>query len=400
MEEAHLFRKLLLSLGLVFSLSTLANAQGGEPIRIGLLTADTGMFAFFQSHYTDAAKLAVEHVNNNGGILGRKVELVIQGHNGGLQAVLVAAQKLAEQDKALFIFGFATSAMSMAVAPRVTAWNTILLDSSASIDELTTKQCNKNYFRTINTNEMAINLFQGIVEEKGYKTWQVLANDQETMHSFTARFGKMLEAIGGRIVNSAFAPVGTPDWGSYISQLSAKPTEALIVFAGAGGDALTIPKQAKQFGLFGKYKLVLSVLLTNDIVLEAQGDSTVGLYTSLSYSTQMPGDKNATFVKLYNERYKRPPSFLAAEQWQAVEVMKAAIEKAGKVDVAAVREALLGLKTTTIMGDVEMRGSDHQLQRPMALVQIESAGEGKATMALRKIEPASKILPASTVNCN
>ncbi|HKS20139.1 MAG TPA: ABC transporter substrate-binding protein [Bradyrhizobium sp.] len=395
-----MLKKLLLGLAIALSLPTLAKAQGGEPIRIGLLTADTGMFAFFQSHYTDAAKLAVENLNNNGGILGRKVELIIQGHNGGLQAVLLAAQKLAEQDKALFIFGFATSAMSMAVAPRVTAWNTIFLDSSASIDELTTKQCNKNYFRSINTNEMAINLFQSIVEEKGYKTWQVLANDQETMHAFTARFAKMLESIGGRIVNSAFAPVGTPDWGSYISQLSAKPTEALIVFAGAGGDALTIPKQAKQFGLFAKYKLVLSVLLTNDIVLDAQGDSTVGLYSSLSYSTQMPGDKNATFVKLYTDRYKRPPSFLAAEQWQAVELMKAAIERAGTTDVESVRKALLGLKASTIMGDVEMRASDHQLQRPMALIQIESAGEGKAAMALRKIEPASKVLPAATVDCN
>ena len=395
-----MFKKLLLCFAIVLSLPTLARAQGGEPIRIGLLTADTGMFAFFQSHYTDAAKLAVENVNKNGGILGRKVELVIQGHNGALPAVLVAAQKLAEQDKAVFIFGFATSAMSMAVAPRVTAWNTIFLDSSGSIDELTTKQCNKNYFRSINTNEMALNLFQGIVEEKGYKSWQVLANDQQSMHSFTERFAKMLEPIGGRIDNAVFAPVGNPDWGSYMSQLLAKPSEALMVFAGAGGDSLTIPKQAKQFGLFSKYKLVLSVLLTNDIVLEAQGDSTVGLYTSLSYSTEMPGDKNAAFVKLYTERYGKPPSFLAAEQWQAVEVMKAAIERAGTTDVEAVRKAMLGLKTTTIMGDVQMRSADHQLERPMALVQIESAGEGKAKMALRKIEPASKVLPAPTVDCN
>ena len=395
-----MLKRLLLCFAIVLSLPTLARAQGGEPIRIGLLTADTGMFAFFQSHFTDSAKLAVENLNNNGGILGRKVELIIQGHNGSLPAVLVAAQKLAEQDKAVFIFGFSTSAMSMAVAPRVTAWNTIFLDTSGSIDELTTKQCNKNYFRAINTNEMAINLFQGIVEEKGYKTWQVLANDQETMHSFAARFAKMLEKIDGRIVNAVYAPVATPDWGSYISQLLAKPTEALIVFAGAGGDSLNIPKQAKQFGLFGKYKLVLSVLVTNDIVLDAQGDSTVGLYTSLSYSTQMPGEKNAAFVKLYNDRYGKPPTFFAAEQWQAVEVMKAAIERAGTTDVEAVRKAMLGLKTTTIMGDVEMRAADHQLMRPMALVQIESAGEGKAKMALRKIEPASKILAPPTVECN
>ena len=166
-----------------------------------------------------------------------------------------------------------------------------------------------------------------------------------------------------------------------------------------GADAVTLAKQGKQFGFFSKYKLVLSSAFTNDVVLPAQGDSTAGVYTAIPYTPKMPGDKNAAFAKLFQERYKRPPSFIEGEQWQGIELMKAAIEKAGTTDVEAVRKALLTLKTNTIMGDVEMRPSDHQLLRPIALMQIEAVGDGTATQGLRKIEPASALIPEATVKC-
>lgn len=394
-----MLKKLLLGFGIAVSLSTLVNAQGGEPIRIGLLTVDTGTFAFLRPNFTEPSELAVETINNSGGILGRKVELVVQSHSGTPAAALVAAQKLAQQDKALFMYGFNTGAMSAALAPRVAAWDSILLDTNSTFDDLTTKACNKNYFRTVNTDEMSVNMLKTVLEESGHKTWQILANDFVTGHAFADRFKAAVEKSGGTVLSSTFAPVNTPDWGSYISQLSAKPADGLALLI-VGSDAVTLAKQAKQFGFFGKYKLVLSSHFTNEMVLDAQGDSTVGLYTAMAYSTEMPGDRNAAFVKLYTERYKRPPTFVAAEQWQAIEVMKAAIEKAGTTDVEAVRKALLGLKTKTITGDVEMRASDHQLLRPLGLVQVEAAGEGKAKMALRKIEPAAKLLPASTLTCD
>ena len=391
-----MLKKLLLTVGLMLFTSVIANAQ--EPIKIGLLIVDSGPFAFFQSHYTDPSKLAVETINAKGGVLGRKLELVVQSHAGTPASALIAAQKLAQQDKVLFLFGFNTGPMSAALQQRVNTWDTIFLDAHSNFDDLTTKNCNKNYFRSSSTDGMFVNILKSLMKESGLKTWQILANDFATGHAFGDKIKAAVEENGGTVTSATYVPINTPDWGSQISQLSAKPAEGLAMFI-VGADAVTLAKQGKQFGFFSKYKLVLSSAFTNDVVLPAQGDSTAGVYTAIPYTPKMPGDKNAAFAKLFQERYKRPPSFIEGEQWQGIELMKAAIEKAGTTDVEAVRKALLTLKTNTIMGDVEMRPSDHQLLRPIALMQIEAVGDGTATQGLRKIEPASALIPEATVKC-
>lgn len=392
-----MLKKLLLTVGLVLSASVFASAQEREPIKIGLLTVDSGPFAFFQSHYTDPAKLAVETINAQGGVLGRKLELVVQSHAGTPASALIAAQKLAQQDKVLFLFGFNTGAMSAALQQRVGAWDVIFLDAHSNFDDLTAKNCNKNYFRSVSTDGMAVNALKSQMKESGAKTWQILASDFVTGHAFGERLKAAVKESGGTLMSETYVPINTPDWGSQISQLSAKPADGLAIMV-VGSDAVTLAKQGKQFGLFTKYKSVVSANFTNDIVLPAQGDATVGVYTSLSYSPKMPGAKNAAFAKMFEERYKHPPSFLEGEQWQAIELMKAAIEKAGTTELEPVRKALLTLKTNTILGDVEMR-SDHQLVRPVAVVQIEAGGSGTGVMALRKIEAASVVLPPPSINC-
>ncbi len=396
-----MFRKLL-ALGILAAAAQIhaqAPASNTGPIRIGLMTVDSGPFAFFQSHLIDPVKYAVEQFNAAGGVLGgRKFEVVIQAHAGTPAGALATAQKLVQEGNAPFLTGFNTSSMSLALAPRLAAWNAILIDASTTSDELVSKTCNLNYFHASTTDSMAANLLRSVLKSSGAKTWNLIAPDYAMGHDFNKRFSSVVQELGGTVQTAVFAPLGTADFGSHISQLAAKPADGLAVVV-IGADAMAFAKQQKQFGLFPKFKTVVSSNFTNDIVLGAQGDTTVGAWSSTSYSPEMPGPKNAAFVKAWIERFKRPPSYIEADNYQAMEVLKAAIEKAGSSDPTAVRKALAGLKTTTIMGDVEMRAADHLLVRPMALIQVESAGEGKGKMALRRVEPATTVTPPPAMNC-
>jgi branched-chain amino acid transport system substrate-binding protein len=104
-------------------------------------------------------------------------------------------------------------------------------------------------------------------------------------------------------------------------------------------------------------------------------------------------------VKSFEERYKRKPTYIDADSYLAFQLVHQAILKAGTTDVSAVRAALSGLKATTLVGDVEMRAADHQLLRPLIVVQATQAGEGKGEITLRSTLPRDVIQPAVSPAC-
>lgn len=371
--------------------------QAQETIKVGLLTVDSGPFAIYMNHTVEPAVFAVEQLNAQGGALGRKYELVTQAYNGTPAGAVAAVGRLAQQNVS-FISGFSSSAVVLAVGPKLAGFNALLIDATGQSDELTQKSCQQNYFRVTANDSMNVNALREIVRKSGLKTWNLMMPDYATGHDFAKNFGAAVADMGGSIGVTVFAPLATTDFGGYISQLVAKPAEGLaVVFPGAG--AVALAKQQKQFGLFAKFKMVVSANFTSDLVIDAQGDSTVGVLTPLTYSWEMPGELNATFVKAWEQRHKRKPIYSDADNVQIYALLNAAILKAKSTDVAAVRAALSGLKMTSALGDVEMRAGDHQLSRSMVVAQVVAAGEGKGALKLQSIEPAAVVMPPVSAEC-
>ncbi len=170
-----------------------------------------------------------------------------------------------------------------------------------------------------------------------------------------------------------------------------------MYYPSSGGIALV--KQQQAFKLFEKYKTVLSASMVNEILIGAHGDASVGLWSAQSYFWSMPGDRNAAFVKAFEARYKRKPTYIDADAYMSFELVHQAILKAKSADVPAVRAALSGLKASTVVGDVEMRAADHQLLRPLVVVQAAKASEGKGEIVMKSIEPTAQIAPPVSSEC-
>ncbi|HEY4068135.1 MAG TPA: ABC transporter substrate-binding protein [Burkholderiaceae bacterium] len=394
-----MIRKFLAVASAALALASLqAPARAADPIKVGVMLVDSGPLAFILPFYTEPAKLAVEIINAQGGALGRPFEIVTQTHSGTPAGAVTVATKLVQQDGVSFLTGFNTSAAVLALGPKLASLNALLLDGNTTGDDQTGKNCQANYFRSSSSDGMAMNVLRAVVKSSGGKTWNLIVPDYSMGHDFAKRFKGLVEEQGGALQTAVFAPAGTTDFGSFISQLAAKPADGLGVVV-LGTDGIAFAKQQQQFGLFAKFKTVVSSNFTNDIVLPSQGDTTVGAYAAQAYAPSMPGEKNAAFVKAFEARFKRPPNYIEADTYQVYELLQAAINKAKSTDVAAVRAALAGLKTTTIFGDVEMRAADHQLVRPMALLQIAKAGDGKGQAVVRAIEPAATITPPASPDC-
>lgn len=381
---------------MTLALSFRASAQAPEPIKIGVLTIDSGTFASIQPLFVEPIKFAVEQFNKEGGVIGRKFEVVMQAAATPASA-LPAVQRMVRQDGVHFVSGFTNSSVALALGPRMAAMNALLLDGASQTDGANTT-CNSHHFRGAATDGAVANTLRQVMVDSGIKNWNVIVSDYALGRAFERRMTQIVDGLGGKVRTTVIAPMANTDFGAQISLLASNPAEGLAVHV-VGNDAITFAKQQKQFGLFDRYKTIVSANFTTDPVLAAQGDSTVGLYSSASYSPEMLGAKNEKFVREWKSRYNRTPNYFEADVYQMMEVFKAAIQKAGSADVEAVRKAMRGLKVDTIMGSTEMRAADQTLVRPMVLVQVESAGAGTARFALRRTLSAAEVTPAPTVDC-
>jgi branched-chain amino acid transport system substrate-binding protein len=230
------------------------------------------------------------------------------------------------------------------------------------------------------------------------QSWDLMMADIAVGHDSAKLFSAAAEARGAKVNKTLFAPITASDLGSYVAQLADKPAEGLFTYYPSSG-GITFIKQQAPFKLFQKYKMVLSSSMVNEILIGAHGDASVGMWSAQSYFWTLPGETNASFVRAFEKRFNRKPTYIDADAYLAFQLVHQAILKAGSTDLSAVRNALAGLKATTIVGDVEMRAADHQLLRPLFVVQATKAGEGKGEITLRSTINRDVIEPAGNTEC-
>ncbi len=368
-----------------------------EPIRIGLLTIDSGPFSTYASLAETGARAAVDILNAEGGALGRRFELVVQAHSGTPAAAIQAATRLAQQGKVSMITGQTLGSHSLALIPRLEQLNVLLIDSYATTADMLTRVCSPNYFRVSVPDPVTTRMMQDYVRSSGAKTWNLISADYASGHSFAKAFGELVTGLGGAMQQTHFSPLGTTDFGSYITQMSRGADGLLVqVFM---SDGQSFAKQARQFGLFDRYKLILGNGFATDFQLEAHGDNVLGVVNALSWTPELPGARNATYVKEFVLRNKRRPFYTDSDLMAVMEVFRAGVVKAGGTEPARVRKALEGLKVDTIFGNVEMRAADHHLIRPHGMAQVVRARNGGLTFEQKVMKPGPEIYPAAAPEC-
>jgi branched-chain amino acid transport system substrate-binding protein len=374
-------------------------ASAQESVKVGVLLIDSGPLAGLKESQTNAVNLAIEHVNAAGGVMGKKLEADFITYPGTPDTAVDGATRAIQKNGAVFITGMDTSAVSPALAAKLPALKALMLEVFAQADGLTGKGCSTNLFRVNVSDSIIMGAVKDFLKTQGVKKWDILAVDYAAGRDAADKFKTLVAGLGGSVGKVLFAPSGTADFGAKISELGNDPAEGLFVTI-FGSDAINLAKQQQQFGLFKKYKMVLGNSFVIPQVLPAMGESVLGVYQPLGFVPGFPGAKAEAFVKAWKEKYNgQLPPYTAADQYAAIELMAAALNKAKSTDVNALRSALEGLKATTVLGDVEIRAGDHQTIRPMAINQIVTGSEGKPTYEIKKIEAGSDIIPAVDPAC-
>ena len=359
-------------------------AAAQEPIRIGVMNDQSSVYADFQGKGSVlAAQMAVE--DYGGRAAGRRVEVVMADHQNKPDVGSVIARKWLDQDGVDLIVDLPNSAVALAVNEIVRQKNKVMIGSGAGTSELTGSKCSPNTVHwTYDTWAYGHSLAKAVMQ-RGGKTWFFITADYAFGHDLERQATDQLTKDGGKVVGGVRAPLGTPDFSSFLLQAQASGAQ-VVALAVAGGDTTTSLKQAAEFGLPAKQSMVSLIFTLNNV-------PALGLKASQGVLTVNPfywdmNEETRAFSRRFQKRAHNGamPNDMQAGVYSAVLHFLKAVDKVGGAgDGKAVVAAMKAMPTDDpLFGKGRIREDGRKLH-PMYLLQVKSPEESKGDWDYYKV---------------
>ena len=286
--------------------------------------------------------MAVDEINQGGGIDGRRIDVVIEDDGGSPERAASLAGKLIDEDKIVAIIAGGTSGNSRAAAPKAQSAKIPLISSSATDPAVT--QVGDYIFRAC-----FVDAFQGEVMAR-FASNSLKAKKAAILFDFNSPYSRGLtdyfelsfSKLGGSIVGKLTYTQGDVDFKGQLSTIKQAEPDVIYI-PGYYGDVALIAKQARLAGLN-------QPLLGGDgwdapELWQLGGDSLNGSFITTHYSADDPSPPIQKFVHEYKQRYGNlQPDAHAALAYDAMRVLADAITRAHSTDPAKLREALAQTK--------------------------------------------------------
>ena len=363
-----LLRVLTMLLALALAVPMAAEAQ--KPIKVGMPIPLSGPPALFGDPASKGAQMYVDELNAKGGVLGRKVELIIRDSKADANEAVRVAREMILKDNVDFLVGTLTSAEGPAVSVVAKENKIVFIAPIPKTDQLTAPDKLHPYvFRVAANTTMEGRSAAEIVAKWPVTKVATIAFDyaygQDVTKAFVEHMKKIKPSV--QIVDQQWPKLGEQDYNPFINAQMAKKPEA-IVSSIWGGFFVTYAKQAKALGMFDavKYNFIgLGEAATPETTKSMGADYPVGIWGN-SYDAFYWGETAAH--REYTERLSKYlkdeyPSSWAIQGYIGMQFLIEAIKKAGSTDSDKVAKALLGLTIDTPIGKQTIREKDHQANR-------------------------------------
>lgn len=339
---------------LVFTM-VVTPAFAKETIKVGAILAVTGPAAFLGAPEEKTLLMMVEEINKKGGIKGKQIELIIKDSGASPEKALSFAKQLIEEDKVLAIIGPSTSGETMKIKSVAEEGKTILVSCAAA--EVIVNPVAKYVFKTPQMDRDAvIKIFQQMNQMKLSKAG-VLSSNTGFGKAGKEQIEKLAAEHGIQIVANEVYDKAATDLTAEVTKVKASGAEAIINWSIEPAQAIVI-KNARQLGFQGP--IFQSHGFGNIKYVEAAGEAAEGVIFPagrLLVVDKLPKnhpqkDVLVKYKKDYESKYKEDASTFGGHAYDALTILKKAIEKAGSTDKEAVRSAIEGLKGVVGTGGV------------------------------------------------
>lgn len=358
----------LLVLSVLVLLAVPAAAQ--DTIKIGAVEPLSGSFKDIGERYLDGVVYAAKVINESGGLLGKKVEVIPIDSELKPDVATRKAQNLILKNGVKFFCGGTGSSVGAAMEQLAAKQNAIMISYGMAAASMTGEKCSKNFFRTCGNTDQHSYALADLIGKKGYKNVAIIAQDYSFGKEALSAFKKRLAQTNpsAKIVAELYHPAGTKDFAPYASQLiAAKPD---VIFTPNWGNDLTLLlKQGRPMGMKQK---VFSYYINDEVTIEALANDSlmIGNMGAEVYTLSIPTKKNKDFVAKFHKDKGYYPTWLRGKSYLSTMFWAEAVKKAGTTDVNAVIKAWEGLSYDGPAGVWTMRACDHQAQIPFWYTEI------------------------------
>ncbi len=352
-------------------------SQSGA-IKIGVLEPRSGPVKYVGDKHIAALGYAVEQVNATGGLLGRKLEIVVADSEMKGDVATRRANDLIFSEKVDFLTGLG-STVGKAASQIASQNRKIFFTPTSEAVELTGEEFLDTTFRcTVNTemHSALLAVYFTKLASRTYEKFYLLSEDDNFGRSATAGFKRKFAALkrpSQSIVGEEYHPFQRlQDFGPYITKVRASGAEVVIT-SDWGQDLRLLLQQGRALGWNTK---VGSFFLNDPSTLQAIGTDAIGHVTASDYLVTVDSPANVEFVRKWRARYpnapleSRVPDLTMGRYAECVRWLADVITKAGSLDTARLIKAWEGAKFETVWGQVEMRACDHQMQTPGYVAEV------------------------------
>ncbi|MFA6554660.1 MAG: ABC transporter substrate-binding protein [Candidatus Paceibacterota bacterium] len=356
---------------------SLRPVQNGE-INIGLISPLTGSAASYGEPAMQSALIAQNEINQSGGILGKKVNLIVEdGKCDGTTAATVAS-KLINVNKVSVILGGHCSTETLAIAPIVEKAKVVIIASITSSPAVT--NAGQYIFRNSPSSEFYTAKSADYAYSKGYRKVAALYENKDfpvgVYKAFLAEFTK----LGGQVVSDDAFNSDVNDLRSYILKMNKEKPDAIMFASQGAGASVTFYKQMKELGFLDKYPIIAGAQSVSPAINTQTGGllNNPNIFTTDAF-TDPTSTKTATFIKTYISAYKQlPPTNIAylATSYDAVYLIKEAMESCkSSVDTVCIRDYLGSLKDWNGTAGLLTLGTNSNPITPIGLHYFDSTGK-------------------------
>ena len=360
--------RLLAALALITGLLCLAGCPGDkEPIRLGLAINLSGKGGAAGELIRNCALIAVEDVNETGGVHGRSLELLVQDDRNEAEGVRRADRILLEQGVAAII-GHSTSQNTVTAYPLVTGAGTILFTPYAATSKLSGRD--DLFFRTSVDNVVYGKAFARVLQKRRVERASVL------MDVSNRAFVDDLLAQVRRFYSGTLHPVAidgksTIDWQAAVDGLLAAEPQAVLLFTEAVNTAFAL-QHLERAGYRGTRIGTLWCQAPRLFTLGGRAVEGFELITFIAPRYDTPQYQRLS--RAYAQRYNAKPSARGVRAYEAIEIFRTALEHCpSPVRSACLKQAFLATEFQTIMGRVRF-DANGDVDRPIYLLRIHDGG--------------------------
>ncbi len=362
-------------LALICSIGAAVEAAGAEPVKIGVLNDQTGLYADLTgmgSVY--ATRMAVEDFG--GTVAGRPIEIVYADHQNKPDVGSVIARQWIDNDGVNVILDIPNSAVGLAVREVTRTRNAVDINTGAASSDLSGKFCSPHGVHwTFDTYGLAAVTGRALVKQGG-DTWFFITADYAFGHALERDASAFVEAGGGKVLGAVRHPLNTSDFSSYLLQAQASNAK-VIALSNAGGDTINAIKQAAEFGLGRGGRQRVAALLVQFPDIHALGLQVAqGLTATETFFWDLDEQTRAWTKRFLARNGGKPPSMIHAGTYGATLHYLKAVASAGTTDATTVVAKMKEIP----VDDFYTKGSvreDGRVMRPYYLLQVKTPAESK-----------------------